>query len=698
MALLTGGQLPAAIENSLWTAYVAAPDTCTNLPNCSYAGYRSGEVPLPSPVTNIINVKNPPYNAVGDGIADDTAALRAAINAVGANGGVVYLPNGTYTCSGVLFVHKDNTILRGQSRSNTVIQFTKSLQTGYAYNSSGTSSRWSWTGGMIMFCPQSKNTYLASTNDIGATWNDNWTVGSQITTITGTHLRGSKTITVASSAGLSAGQLIFIRVDNAADLSLLKHYCADEAWAENYDWSTANSGGVLPASRSTIDWPVEIASVIGTNVTLRQPLRTDVRAAWNPRIRAAGAVIRECGIENLTVRLLRDYEYIYSVNHNKEPGWNGPWFNNAIHCFCRGVTVVDCDSGFLVSAVKNVTFTDFRLDYTTANRRAHHHGTVARASTHDCLWENFSIATMPRHGIHIESFSAGNVWSKGVMDFGTFDSHKALPYECLRTEITLNNSGTAGGADDAGPRMGARFAHWNVTTTTNRNHMIGEADLMPRGAVVGVRGCVINGTVHPTYGNSACVVDLSGLAGEAPIPANLYEAQRNLRLSVVPAITAQPASRTNSAGTTATFTASATSALPITYQWCRNSTNLSNGGNISGVTSPTLNLTNVLLPDAADYQLVVTSAAGAATSAVARLTVVLSQPEIISDIRYSNGQATITALGIAGQTYRIEAATNLAPPIVWTPIATNVANSDGQLQFNDPAVANLPHRFYRIAR
>ena len=106
----------------------------------------------------------------------------------------------------------------------------------------------------------------------------------------------------------------------------------------------------------------------------------------------------------------------------------------------------------------------------------------------------------------------------------------------------------------------------------------------------------------------------------------------------------------------------------------------------------------MLLPDAADYQLVVTSAAGAATSAVARLTVVLSQPEIISDIRYSYGQATITALGIAGQTYRIEAATNLAPPIVWTPIATNVANSDGQLQFNDPAVANLPHRFYRIAR
>jgi hypothetical protein len=383
---------------------------------------------------------------------------------------------------------------------------------------------------MIMFCPQSKNSYLASTNDIGAIWSDSWTIGAQLTTITGSPLRGSRTITVANAAGLAAGQLIFIRQDNAADLSLLKHYCGDAAWAENYDWSTNNSAGVLPPGRPTIDWPVEIAAVSNTTVTLRQPLRTDLRAAWNPRIRAAGAVIRECGIENLTVQLARDYEYIYAVHHNKEPGWNGPWFNNAVNCFVRGVTVLDPDNGLLISAGKNITLTDFRLDFTAPNRRAQHHGTVARASTHDCLWENFVIATEPRHGIHIESFSAGNVWSKGALNFGTFDSHKALPYECLRTEIVVNNTGTAGGGSDDGPRMGARFAHWNIAVAANRNHMIGEAGIMPKGAVVGVRGCAINSTVSPDYGESMCVVDSSGLAGEVPNPANLYEAQKNLRL------------------------------------------------------------------------------------------------------------------------------------------------------------------------
>lgn len=516
----------AAGQHPLWREYVANPDTSPHLPNCSHAGYRYGELPLPDPQTNIINVKSAPYNAVGDGVADDTAALRSAIT----NSGVIYFPDGIYNCSGVLFVHQNNTILRGQSRSNTVIRFTRSLQTGYAPNTSGTSSRWSWTGGMIMFCPQSKNTYLATTNDIGGTWSDGWTVGAQITTVTGTHPRGSGTITVANAASLAPGQLVFLRVNNAVDLSLLKHYCGEGEWAEGYDWSAANSAGVLPANRSTINWPVEIAAVNGNTVTLRQPLRTDCRAEWSPQVRAAGPVIRECGIEHLTVHLARDYAYVYSTHHNKEPGWNGPWFNNAIHCWLRDVTVVDPDNGALLSAGKNITLTDFRLDFTTPGRRAHHHGTVARASTHDCLWEDFHIATEPRHGLHVESFSAGNVWSRGTLDFGTFDNHKALPYECLRTEITMNNSGSAGGSANAGPRMGARFAHWNIVVTNNRNHMVGEADLMPNGTIVGVRGCTINNTVHSQYGDSLCSVDLSGTTGSVPDPVNLYEAQKAVRL------------------------------------------------------------------------------------------------------------------------------------------------------------------------
>jgi hypothetical protein len=53
-----------------------------------------------------INVKSAPYNALGNGVADDTAAIQAAINALTqtgtARGGTIYFPPGSYLCSGSL--------------------------------------------------------------------------------------------------------------------------------------------------------------------------------------------------------------------------------------------------------------------------------------------------------------------------------------------------------------------------------------------------------------------------------------------------------------------------------------------------------------------------------------------------------------------------------------------------------------------
>lgn len=47
--------------------------------------------------TNLYVVTAPPWGAVGDGAADDTAAIQSALNAAGTNGGgVVYLPGGKY--------------------------------------------------------------------------------------------------------------------------------------------------------------------------------------------------------------------------------------------------------------------------------------------------------------------------------------------------------------------------------------------------------------------------------------------------------------------------------------------------------------------------------------------------------------------------------------------------------------------------
>lgn len=74
---------------------------------------------------NVINVKTSPYNAVGDGITDDTAAIQAAITAVGeAGGGQVFLPAGTYKLSAQLSVPYDGVSIVGVNRTASLLQQT----------------------------------------------------------------------------------------------------------------------------------------------------------------------------------------------------------------------------------------------------------------------------------------------------------------------------------------------------------------------------------------------------------------------------------------------------------------------------------------------------------------------------------------------------------------------------------------------
>jgi hypothetical protein len=89
-----------------------------------------------------------------------------------------------------------------------------------------------------------------------------------------------------------------------------------------------------------------------------------------------------------------------------------------------------------------------------------------------------------------------------------------------------------------------------------------------------------------------------------------------------PVITQQPQSRTNIAGTTATFLVEATGTPPLACQWQKW------GGfpdfyDLTGCTNTALVLTNVGSADAVDYRVIVTNVDGAATSAVATLTVLL---------------------------------------------------------------------------
>ncbi|HSW44162.1 MAG TPA: immunoglobulin domain-containing protein [Phycisphaerae bacterium] len=104
-----------------------------------------------------------------------------------------------------------------------------------------------------------------------------------------------------------------------------------------------------------------------------------------------------------------------------------------------------------------------------------------------------------------------------------------------------------------------------------------------------------------------------------------------------PTITLHPASQSITAGGNASFTVEAVGTAPLTYQWQKNSVNVTNGGHYSGCTTATLTVSSADAGDAANYRCVVTNAQGNATSNAATLTVT-TQPTVYIVESRSGGQ------------------------------------------------------------
>src|SRR6266404_1917481 len=121
--------------------------------------------------------------------------------------------------------------------------------------------------------------------------------------------------------------------------------------------------------------------------------------------------------------------------------------------------------------------------------------------------------------------------------------------------------------------------------------------------------------------------------------------------SVAPSIIAQPASQTVTAGQTASFSVTATGTAPLTYQWKKNSVVIS-GANSSSYTTPV----TMSSDSGAQFTVVVSNAAGSATSGAAMLTVTTAS--VAPSITTQPASQTVTA----GQTATFSvAATGTAP-------------------------------------
>lgn len=101
----------------------------------------------------------------------------------------------------------------------------------------------------------------------------------------------------------------------------------------------------------------------------------------------------------------------------------------------------------------------------------------------------------------------------------------------------------------------------------------------------------------------------------------------SLTVRTAPVISSHPQNQAVAQGVNASFSVTATGTAPLSYQWQRNNSPLSDGAGVSGVTTATLNLTGVQPALAGSFRVIVSNAAGNTPSDPASL-VVYTPPAI----------------------------------------------------------------------
>jgi hypothetical protein len=148
-----------------------------------------------------------------------------------------------------------------------------------------------------------------------------------------------------------------------------------------------------------------------------------------------------------------------------------------------------------------------------------------------------------------------------------------------------------------------------------------------------------------------------------------------------PTILIPPRTQTAEAGSAVGLSVHASGALPLSFLWYFNDTNL-----ISWSTNSDLELTNVQISDSGAYTVVVTNVAGAVTSA----------PVLVSVIAAVERRPVpgVKLMGEAGSLLSVDYATSLSPAPNWTTLISVSLTSTSQYYF-DLTIPLPPQRYFR---
>lgn len=472
--------------SSLWGTNGERWEPGGRLPDYSYAGYRSGESPIPDTAVSTVITD---YGAIANDGIDDSAAIQAAIDAT--ERGAVLVPTGTFQLDQPIVISSSNVVIRGLGDGiNESVLFVPQNATERADGVHDMRFSWGLAGFIVLFKGASPTGSYAITQPAS---------------------RGDRTIRLADAAAFNNNrQLIIMMQDERLYGSLFSHLHNDRLTG----WS---QGTAQPWCGASDSWAFTVESINGNDVTLKEPLPFDIRPEWIPTAQT-GRAITQSGIENLRIR----YRYDSAPAHLTERGYNGIRFERVRDSWIRNVTIEDVDNGITIAKQSSRnTLSDIVIE----GRRGHHATTITQGSSYNLISNiELNVDNADQEWIHaftIDHAAQGNVIQRGQSNkVLKLDLHRDSPFENLYTEILTQSNLKGSGDWCAGPHSGARLTLWNAAGVTQNI----EADLL-KGVDSQVNIVSNTDRTDVKSDDGLWVENIENIK-----PRNLYEAQLTRRL------------------------------------------------------------------------------------------------------------------------------------------------------------------------
>ncbi|MDB6026748.1 MAG: Autotransporter-associated beta strand repeat protein [Verrucomicrobiales bacterium] len=372
---------------------------------------------------------------------------------------------------------------------------------------------------------------------------------------------------------------------------------------------------------------------------------------------------------------------------------------------------------FTLDSVGDLTFNgDVDLGTTTKTVTVNNNSTFAGAITDTGGITKLGPGTMVFSSTNINTYGGTTTISAGTLKLQKTPTSNAIP-----AAVTVNTGGTLLlAASDQIANAAAMTLAGGVFSTAGFDEQLGTCKLTANSQIdLGTNGSILkfanssaipwtaattltvsnwNGSIFGAgteqlffgttgAGLSAAQMNQIKFVNPAGFGAGTYAAKilstgEVVPNAVAPLITTQPQSQTVLVSSNVNFFVVASGTSNLVYQWRFGATNL------AGATTSQLSLTNVTLNQAGSYSVVVTNVAGSATSSNAILSVYASASATMSSGSNTNGNFTLSVVGVPSYSYVIEVSTNL---VNWNAVRTNVS----PFTFTNGNAAIDPTQFYR---